>query len=106
VIGDNRPYLSVLLVINPEQWETLAKELKIDPAATDACKSTRINEIMLERVAKQITAFPGYAKIRSVCCQLEPWSIEDGLMTPTLKIKRGEILERFESDIEKMYIDH
>jgi long-chain acyl-CoA synthetase len=106
IIGDNKPYLSALLVINPEQWGPFAKQLKVDPADTEACKSARINEIVLERVAKQITAFPGYAKIRRVCCQLEPWSIENGLMTPTLKIKRNKILERFETDIEKMYQDH
>lgn len=106
VIGDNRPYLSALLVINPEQWEVFAKQLKADPANTEACKSARVNEIVLERVAKQISAFPGHARIRKVCCQLEPWTIENGLMTPTLKIKRNKILEHFEADIEKMYLDH
>jgi long-chain acyl-CoA synthetase len=106
IVGDNKPYLSALLVINPEQWEPLAKEVKVDPADAEACKSARINEIVLERVAKQISAFPGYAKIRKACCQLEPWSIENGLITPTLKIKRNKILERFETDIEKMYQDH
>jgi len=106
IIGDNKPYLSALLVINPEQWGPFAKQLKVDPVDTEACKSARINEIVLERVAKQITAFPGYAKIRRVCCQLEPWSIENDLITPTLKIKRNKILERFETDIEKMYRDH
>ena len=106
VIGDNRPYLSALLVINPEQWEVYAKQLKVDPADTEACKSARVNEIVLERVARQISAFPGHAKIRRVCCQLEPWTIENGLMTPTLKLKRNKTLERFEADIEKMYLDH
>lgn len=106
VIGDSRPYLSALLVINPEQWEALAKQLNVDPSGREACKSTRINEIVLERVAKQISAFPGHAKIHRVCCQFEPWTIETGLMTPTLKIKRSKILEHYEADIEKMYQDH
>ncbi len=106
VVGDSRPYLSALVVLNPERWETIAEQLELDPTGTEACASARIKEIVLERVAKQISAFPGYAKIRKVCCQLEPWSIESGLMTPTLKIKRSKILERFEADIEKMYKDH
>ena len=106
VIGDNRPYLSALLVINPEQWEVFAKQLKVDPVETEACKSARVNEIILERVARQISAFPGHARIRKVCCQLEPWTIENGLMTPTLKIKRNKTLEHFAADIEKMYLDH
>jgi len=106
VIGDNRPYLSALLVINPEQWEVFAKQSKVNPVEAEACKSARVNEIILERVARQISAFPGHARIRRVCCQLEPWTIENGLMTPTLKIKRNKILEHFEADIEKMYLDH
>mgnify|MGYP000122603567 CR=1 FL=1 len=106
VIGDSKPYLSALLVLNPEQWEVLAKEQNMDPTGTEACTSPRINEIVLEHVAKQISTFPGYAKIRKVCCQIEPWDIENGLMTPTLKIKRSKILERFDADIERMYQDH
>jgi len=106
IVGDSRPYLSALLVLNPEQWELLAKDLNLDPTGAENCKSSRISEVVLERVAKQISAFPGYAKIRKVCCQIEPWDIENGLMTPTLKIKRSKIIERFEADIEKMYQDH
>ena len=54
-------------------------------------------------MAKQITAFPGYAKIHRVSCQLEPWSIDDGLITPTLKLKRNVAYERFEDRITGMY---
>ncbi len=105
VIGDNRPYLTALVVLNPEQWEPLARKLGMDPADTTACHSARVNEVVLERVANQISSFPGYARIRKVRCQLEPWSIEDGLITPTLKLKRSKVYERFESEINGMYED-
>ena len=105
VIGDNRPYLTALVVLNPEQWEPLARELGMDPGDTAACHSSRVNEVVLERVANQISTFPGYARIRKVRCQLEPWSIEDGLITPTLKLKRNKVCERFEADINGMYED-
>jgi len=61
--------------------------------------------VVLERVANQISTFPGYARIHKVRCQLEPWSIEDGLITPTLKLKRNRVYERFEADINRMYED-
>jgi len=105
VIGDNRPYLTALVVLNPEQWEPLARKLGMDPGDTTACHSSRVNEVVLERVANQISSFPGYARIRKVRCQLEPWSIEDGLITPTLKLKRSKVYERFESEINGMYED-
>ncbi|HHJ15578.1 MAG TPA: long-chain fatty acid--CoA ligase [Gammaproteobacteria bacterium] len=106
IIGDSRPYLTALLVLNPEQWEILARELDVDPDSEEACKSSRVNQVVLERVARQISAFPGYAQIRRVRCQLDPWGIDEGLMTPTLKLKRNKIYERYESDIERMYQDH
>ena len=106
VVGDNKPYLSALLVLNPEQWALLAEQLGVDPESSEACNSSQVYEVILERVAKQISSFPGYARIRRVHCQLEPWSIEDGLITPTLKLKRNKVCERFAQQIEAMYEDH
>ena len=106
VIGDNRPFLSALVVFNPEQWPDFAKQLGLDPNVDETCKSEQVKKIILEKIAKQLTAFPGYAQIRQVCCQTEPWSIEDGLITPTLKLKRNRVYEKFEADIDKMYARH
>jgi long-chain acyl-CoA synthetase len=33
----------------------------------------------------------------------EPWSVENGLMTPTLKLKRAKVLERYRQDYDKLY---
>jgi len=105
VIGDNRPYLTALVVLDPEQWKLLAGELGMDPGDTAACQSSRVNQVVLERVANQISTFPGYARIHKVSCRLEPWSIEDGLITPTLKLKRNKVCEHFEAEIKAMYED-
>jgi len=106
VIGDSRPYLSTLVVLNPEQWATLARQLKLNPDDPQACDSRQVNEAVLERIAKQISAFPGYAQIRRVHCQLEPWTIENSLMTPTLKLKRDKVYAHFQNDIDALYADH
>lgn len=106
VVGDNRPFLSALIVLNPEQWELVARGLNLDPDAPGACSSLQIHEIVLERIARQLSAFPGYARIRQTYCQLEPWSIENGLITPTLKLKRNEVCARFSEIIESMYAEH
>jgi long-chain acyl-CoA synthetase len=106
VIGDSRPYLSALVVLNPEQWELLARHLGLDAKDMEACHSPRVREVILERIANQISAFPGYAQIRRVHCELKPWSIDDGLITPTLKVKRNKVYQHYETEIEKMYEDH
>ncbi len=103
VIGDSRPYLAALMVLNPEQMELVCRQLGVEPCDAKACSSARVTQFVLERVAKQISSFPGYAKIRKIHCTLTPWTIEDGLITPTLKVKRDKVYERFESAIEALY---
>ncbi len=106
VVGDNQPYLSALLVINPEQFDFVCRELGLAPCDSDTCASSRVNQFVLERVAKRISSFPGYARIHRVKCMLEPWTIEDGLLTPTLKLKRDNVCQRYQADIEAMYSNH
>lgn len=36
---------------------------------------------------------------------LDPWTIDDGLLTPTMKLKRAKVAERFAAEIEAMYQD-
>lgn len=103
VVGDNQPYLTAVLVLNPEQFDYLCRQLGLGACDESACASSRVNELVLERVAKQISAFPGYARIHRVKCMLQPWTIEDGLITPTLKLKRDSIYQRFQPDIDAMY---
>lgn len=106
VIGDNRPYLTALAVINAEQWPAVARELGLNVDDPDPCNSERLNQFVLERVARRLSAFPGYAQVRKVTCMLEPWSIDNGLLTPTLKLKRANVCQKFGEEIEAMYRDH
>ena len=58
---------------------------------------------MIKRIRAQLHDFPGYAKIRRVAITLEPWTLDEGLLTPTLKIKRARVLEQYEDRIAKIY---
>jgi len=55
------------------------------------------------RANRQLRDFPGYAKIRHLARVPGPWSVDNGLLTPTLKLKRKEIERRFAAEIEAMY---
>ena len=48
-------------------------------------------------------AFPGYAKIRRITLLIEPWTVDNGMLTPTLKLKRNVVQERYRQEIEQMY---
>ena len=106
IIGDDRPFLSALLVLNPEQWELVASGLKLDASDPESLKSEVLEKLACDKLAKQLVEFPGYARIHRITCSLEPWTIDNELITPTLKLKRNRIMEHFASDIEHMYEGH
>ena len=58
------------------------------------------------RIGEQIRSFPGSAQVHRATAVLEPWSVENGLLTPTMKLKRARISERFQSQIARMYEGH
>lgn len=103
VVGEGRPYLSALVVLNAESWVTLARAHQLDPFAAASLHNKTIISKLQRRISHALHDFPGYAKIRRVHPLLEQWSIENDLMTPTLKIKRARVLEKYKTEIESMY---
>jgi len=103
IIGEARPFLSAILVLNPDAWAELAVCLNIHPESPDAFSQRKVEKAVLNRVSARLKDFPGYAKIRRALITLEPWTVDAGLLTPTLKVKRAKVLKRFATDIEKLY---
>ncbi len=108
VIGEGRPYLSALVVPNPDALARVAEALDLDSAATG--KGTKRDEqlraLMLKRLQRRTAAFPGYARLRRVALVNEPWTPDNGLATPTLKLRRHAILERYGALTEGLYAGH
>ena len=103
VIGESRPYLTAIAVLNKDQLDKLIEtELK----TIDASSEEVVEGLLLEKVAEKLKPFPGYAKIKRIICTSEHWSIDNGLLTPTLKIKRNKIHEKYAAEIESMYQGH
>ena len=103
IVGEGKSYLSALVVLNGETWPQLAQEHGLDPLNPESLKNKKLISSVLKIIAKALHDFPGYAKVRRVSLSLQPWTIEDGLVTPTLKIKRALVVKKFEKEIEEMY---
>ncbi len=99
IIGERRPFLSAIVVLNTEA----CKNHKI---AIDNLDDESTKELLLKRVAKRIHDFPGYAQIYRITATTDPWEVENGLLTPTLKVRRAKIREVFAQEIEYMYEGH
>ncbi|MGE5153875.1 MAG: AMP-dependent synthetase/ligase, partial [Bdellovibrio bacteriovorus] len=103
VVGEGRPYLAALLVLNPQAWADLAAGLDLDPEDPGALANGRVLQRTQERVRARLKGFPGYAQVRAIHLSLEPWTIENGLLTPTLKVKRERLESRFDAAIQGLY---
>ena len=106
VLGEGHPYLIVLAVVNLERWAQFAKEIGVRPDMPESLRDTRVEQQALQRIAGQIKEFPGYAKVRRVLLLAEPWSIENGMLTPTLKFKRARVFAHYEKEIARLYEGH
>jgi len=98
ILGESKPYLSALVVLHEET----AEQLGIDPSAISEADEQRL----LERINNQLDNFPGYARILRVFVSREPWSIDNGLITPTMKLKRNRIFQEYSSAVEQLYAGH
>ncbi|MGD0585595.1 MAG: long-chain fatty acid--CoA ligase [Oryzomonas sp.] len=106
VVGEGRPYLTALLVLNGAEWIRLAGTLGVDAAHEAVLESKRVEQALLERIAPRLSHFPGYASIRRVHAGRTPWNVQDGLMTANFKLRRQQVLERHADDVERMYAGH
>lgn len=102
VVGEGRPYLSMLGVLNRHLWEELAAQLGVPPTA-ESLNLPEVHSAVLARLEKLLSRFPGFVFIKKVSLSLAPWTVEDGLLTPTLKLKRTAIEKHFKDEIEGIY---
>ena len=105
IVGEGRPYLAALVVLNEEHWRAFAAGLHVDPLNSAAPRDPRVVKALTKHVAHQLKHFPGYAQIRRLHPELKPWTVDEGLLTPTLKVKRNQVLDRYRAVVEALYSD-
>ncbi len=105
VYGEAKPYLAAIVVLNDDEWGRVAQEAGLDPK-TDGDGREKAEKFLTQRISKQIKQFPGYAAVRKVAVAREKWTIDNGLMTPTLKLKRNVIFQKYAPAIDDMYKGH
>ena len=106
VVGEGMPHLAALIVLEPEAWRALAVKLALEPADAASLRSPLAAHAVRDRIDVLLSGFPSYARVRETCLTLEPWSVENGLLTPTLKLKRAPIEERFAREIRTLFAEH
>ena len=103
VLGDDRPFISAIAVVNPEVWTKFCEELGLDPKDPASLKSKEAKAAALRRIKHATRGFPNYGVPRQVTLLADDWSIESGFLTPTLKLKRRVVMATYAKEIEEMY---
>lgn len=103
VVGEGRPYITALAVVNPMQFGLLCEELGIDPNSTDINNNRDLRARIVKRIRQAAKHFPQYGVPRNAYLFKEHWTVENGLLTPTMKLRRRQIADRFASEINSLY---
>jgi long-chain acyl-CoA synthetase len=105
LIGEGKPYLSVLTTLQHEQWKKLAAEKGFAQGA-GVLREAAVEKLLLSRITAQMKQFPGYAQVRRITATLDTWTVENGLLTPTMKLRRSRVMEKFQAELDQMYSGH
>jgi long-chain acyl-CoA synthetase len=104
VHGDRRPYPVALLTLNPEELAKFARErgiLLTEPAAL--ARHPAVTERVARIVEERNAGLQSYAKIKKFAILPEDFTIDNGLLTPTLKVKRKIITEANRELLDSLY---
>ena len=103
VIGDRQKYLTALITIDADNVRAFAEEKGIATDNLDQLLMNReVNELIRSVVEEKNTELASFETIKDFRL-LDEFSIENGLLTPTLKVKRNVAMEQFADTIAEMY---
>ena len=103
VIGDRRPYLVAVVTLDPEEAEKFASErgLSSDPEAL--AQSPEVREALDEHLAKVNAKFARVEQVKKIAILPHDLSQEGGELTPTMKVKRNVVADKYGGEIEALY---
>ncbi|KFO98071.1 Long-chain-fatty-acid--CoA ligase 5 [Calypte anna] len=100
-----RSFLVGIVVPDPETLPEFAAKLGVKGSYEDICKNPEVKKAILEDMIRlgREAGLKSFEQIRDLYIHTEMFSVENGLLTPTLKAKRPELVKVFEKQIETLY---
>jgi long-chain acyl-CoA synthetase len=103
VHGDNRPYLVALLTLDPDEAPALATQLGIEADVAAMASDPRVREVLEREVEAANAQFARIEQVKRFGVLAEDLSQEAGELTPTLKVKRKAVEERYGEQLAALY---
>jgi long-chain acyl-CoA synthetase len=103
VIGDRRPYPAVLITLDPVEIGKWAAENGVDGDAAALARDERVNELVQGIVDDVNRERSRYEQLKRFTILPRDFEMDQGEVTPTLKLKRRVVLEHFADEVEQLY---
>jgi len=101
VYGDGRPYNIAIVVPDRPALEEWGKREGIE--LEDPARDRRVRDLLLKEIEARRETLRGYEVPRKVLVVTDEFTTDNGLLTPTLKVKRREVLARYRREIDALY---
>ena len=103
IYGDNKPYNVALIVPDMEALEKWARDQGVSGSGDELVKNERVQALMREQIDKYSGEFKQFEKIKKFKLITEDFTIENGMLTPKMSVKRRKVMERWGDDLEALY---
>jgi long-chain acyl-CoA synthetase len=104
VVGHQRNFLSALIVPNYDALAAYAKEHSIPfESPAELIHKPEIYELAMNEISRRTLDFADFEKIRKIAFLEIEFSVGGGELTPTLKVRRSTIEQKYKSAIEQLY---
>ena len=103
VIGDKRKYLSALITLDNIEIQKYVKDHDLSNGAANFVKDPKIINLIDEEIKVKIADLADYEQIRKFTILENDFTIESGELTPTLKVKRKFVEQKYKPLIDAMY---
>uniref|UniRef100_A0A8C0FKA9 Long-chain-fatty-acid--CoA ligase n=1 Tax=Bubo bubo TaxID=30461 RepID=A0A8C0FKA9_BUBBB len=100
-----RSFLIGIVVPDPETLPEFAAKLGVKGSYEDVCKNPAVKKAILEDMIRlgREAGLKSFEQVKDLYIHTEMFSVENGLLTPTLKAKRAELVKLFQKQIESLY---
>ena len=104
VVAEQRKFVSALVIPQYDLLRELAKDYGVECHSNkELCANPRVVKFMMYRIETLQQEFAHYEQIKKITLLPEPFSMERGELTDTLKVKRAVLYSNYREQIEKMY---
>jgi len=103
VYGENRPFNVALIVLDTAAVERWAKDQRLEVGHDEMVNDPRVLELIAGEISAHATGIARYEHIREFTLLTEDFTTDNGMLTPTLKVKRRVVFDRFTDHVERLY---